>query len=209
MSEINIPNNSNASKHSDRKFEKAATPKVKTVKKSGAKKLADIFVQGDIQQVKHTIIYDMIIPAGKNLLMGVADSALRMILFNDQSRPASYQNPTWYNPPQNNSVPRTSYSAYYVQNRQNTPSYQVAAGYTSDYEQVFPNRSTAEGILIDMRNAIAEYGSVSVGDFYDLIGVSSSYVDLSYGWYDLSSAGIRPVPGGFVIDFPRAVALRK
>lgn len=209
MAEINIPTNSNASKKPDHKFEKASAPKTKQIKKSGAKKLADIFIQGDIQQVRHTIIYDMIIPAGKNLLMGVAESALRMILFNDQTRPSSYQSPTWYNPPQSSSVPRTSYSSYYVQNRQNVPVSYQSSGYSSDYEQVFPNRSTAESILLDMRNAIATYGSVSVGDFYDLIGVSSSYVDLSYGWYDLNTAGIRAVPGGFVIDFPRAVAIRK
>lgn len=209
MAEINIPSNSNASKKSDRKFEKASTPKVKTVKKSGAKKLADIFIQGDIQQVRHTIIYDMIIPAGKNLLMSVADSALRMILFNDASRPGSYSAPTWYNPPQNSSVPRTSYSSYYVQNRQNTPVGYQNVGYSTDSEQIFPDRATAESILLDMRNAIAEYGEVSVGDFYDLIGVSSSYVDNAYGWKDLNSAGIRPVAGGFVIDFPRAVALRR
>lgn len=208
MAEINIPTNSNASKNSEHKFKKASAPKVKTVKKSGAKKLADIFIQGDVKQVRHTIIYDMIIPAGKNLLMGVAESALRMILFNDQSRPASYQSPTWYNPPQS-SVPRTSYSSYYVQNRQNAPVSYQASGYSSDYEQVFPDRGTAESILIDMKNAIAEYGEVSVGDFYDLIGVSSSYVDNAYGWRDLNSAGIRPVAGGFVIDFPRAVALRR
>lgn len=209
MAEINIPTNSNASKNSEHKFEKAAAPKVKMVKKSGAKKFADIFIQGDVKQVRHTIIYDMIIPAGKNLLMGVAESALRMILFNDQSRPAPYQSPTWYNPPQSSSVPRTSYSSYYVQNRQNAPVSYQASGYSSDYEQVFPDRGTAESILIDMKNAIAEYGEVSVGDFYDLIGVSSSYVDNAYGWRDLNSAGIRPVAGGFVIDFPRAVALRR
>lgn len=210
MAQVNIPSNSKASKEVTHRFEKAATPKAKTVKKSGAKKLADIFIQGDVEQVRHTIIYDMIIPAGKHLLMSVAESALRMILFNDQSRVGSYQNPQWYNPPQSVSVPRTSYSSFYV--RQNAPNaqnqYAPASNYASDCVQVFPSRVDAESVLSELRNSLDEYQSVSVGDFYDLIGVSSSYVDFSYGWYELNSAVVRPVPGGFVIDFPKAVPLR-
>ena len=58
MAEIKIPSNSNASKgtSSDKKFTKVTKGKITVAKKSPAKKFADIFIAGEINQVKKPII---------------------------------------------------------------------------------------------------------------------------------------------------------
>lgn len=213
MAEIKIPSNSNASKgtSSDKKFTKVTKGKITVAKKSPAKKFADIFIAGDINQVKKTIIYDMILPAGKNLLLNVVNSAFRMILFNDQRGVYNSPQNGYYQPQNNGFYPsQPSYASYYTRNNSQQYSPQTpTAGYSSDQTITFASREDAECVLGQMINTIATYRMVSVADFYDLVGVTTSYTDNAYGWYDLSTASIRATAGGYVIDFPNAVALRR
>lgn len=218
MAEIKIPNNSFSSKSSldsttqgkkseEKKFSKVTTGKVTVKKKSNAKKLADVFILGDMEQVKQSLINDLLIPGTKNLLYNIANTALSMLFFNNQRPMNGYWQPNQYQQP-----PRpyqtTSYSSFYTQNQyqQQAP---VQSGYSQNQEIVFGSRVDAENVLDQMNGALATYGQVSVADFYDLMGITTSYVDYSYGWYNLSGAHVRAVNGGFVIDFPRAAALRK
>lgn len=216
MAEIKIPNNSISSrtatnsssdeKSENKKFHKVTTGKVSVKKKSGAKKLADIFIAGDIEQVKRSIVNDLLVPGAKNLVANVFNTAINMLLFNNQ-RPGNY---TWYGPNQYQQ-PRpyqtTSYSAYYSQNQYQQPAPQT--GYSQEQEVVFTSRVDAENVLDQMNGAIATYGQVSVADFYDLMGITANYTDNSYGWFSLMGTQIRAVNGGFIIAFPKAVALRR
>lgn len=217
MAEIKIPNNSISSRTSadslsstakpgDKKFHKVTTGKVSVKKKSGAKKLADIFIAGDVDQVKHSIVNDLLIPGAKNLAANIINTAINMLLFNNQ-RPGNYS----YYAPNQYQQPRpyqtTSYSAYYSQNQYQQPAPQ--SGYSQEQEVVFGSRIDAENVLDQMNGAIATYGQVSVADFYDLMGITANYTDNSYGWFNLAGAQIRAVNGGFVIAFPKAIPLRR
>ena len=44
---------------------------------------------------------------------------------------------------------------------------------------------------------------VSVADLNDIIGVTGSYTDNKYGWYDLSSAQITRDKSGYALKLPR------
>ena len=46
-----------------------------------------------------------------------------------------------------------------------------------------------------------------MADLYDLVGMTSNYTDNKYGWYDLRTAYIQGVSGGYVIRLPKPVAL--
>lgn len=210
MAEIKIPNNSIASNKNgatpEKKFSKVTHSKVSVKKKSTSKKLADIFIAGDIEQVKHSLVNDMLIPAAKNLVSSMVSTAINMLLFNNRGpvNNGYYQPGTYYQPPR---YSQPSYSAYYSQNNQ----YQQppAPGYSQSQEVTFASRVDAEEVLSQMNGALATYSQVSVADFYDLVGITTNYTDYSYGWYNLNGTTINPVPGGFVIHFPKAIALRR
>lgn len=45
-------------------------------------------------------------------------------------------------------------------------------------------------------------GQVSVGDLWDLMGVTNDSTDYNYGWYNLDDAFIKGIPGGFRLVLP-------
>ena len=75
---------------------------------------------------------------------------------------------------------------------------------------LYPTRGDAEVVLAQMRELLELYKNVSVGDMFDLSGISSpnGYVDQKYGWRDLSMARTVPVgTQGYMIVLPRATQL--
>ena len=60
-----------------------------------------------------------------------------------------------------------------------------------------------------MDELIDQYGVVSVGDLYDLVGVTGAYTDNNYGWTDLRTASVVRTRDGYMIKLPRALALPK
>lgn len=108
--------------------------------------------------------------------------------------------------PPNGSVPaaRISYANYY-----NTPLQQPQQGnaqqrLTSMYSYAdieFDRRADAETVLYRMMELLSMYHSVSVGDMFDLAGITSpnGYTDQKFGWTDVSMARVVPVGGKFRI----------
>lgn len=101
------------------------------------------------------------------------------------------------------SVPgaRIAYSDYYrMQNPQPQPQTQPQRNYGYDNLE-FATRADAETVLFQMGRLIQMYRSVSVGDLFDLAGVTSpnGYVDQNYGWTDVSNARVMPYRGQYRI----------
>ena len=58
-----------------------------------------------------------------------------------------------------------------------------------------------------MYGSIREYDRVSVGDLWDLMGVTPDNTDYNYGWHSLDDAYIKGIPGGYRLILPRPVPL--
>ena len=103
---------------------------------------------------------------------------------------------------------RNSYDTYYQGgsgNRQGNPNRAVGRSLQNlDFEF----RGDADDTLAQMYDAIRQYGQVSVGDLWDLMGVSNESTDYNYGWYNLDGAFIKGIPGGYRLMLPRPVPLR-
>lgn len=211
MSEVKIPSDPASPKKEDgteKKFTKVTSGKVNSKKKSELRKFADIFVPGDIQKVKHSIVYDMVIPILRDSLVSIINNSVNMLFYdgaqNGQPRNTINSNVSWNNP---NVARPWGGSRYWTSGgSQYQPSYNAAP---ADYREVrFDSRRDADEVLNAMCEAIADYGKVTVADYYDLAGITSEYTDNKYGWYDLRGVGIRAVNGGFIIVLPKAVALK-
>lgn len=68
----------------------------------------------------------------------------------------------------------------------------------------FDNRQDAEAVLDRLVEILGQYGNVSVGDYYDLVGETAKYADMKIGWTNLYTGGIIiRSRAGYTIDLPR------
>ena len=180
----------------EKKIEKVATGKVKTKKKSGANKVADVFISEDISNVKDYIIYDVLLPAAKKTISEIVSNGIDMILYGE-TRSKSRSRGS-----------KVSYSKYYEDRDDDyrRTSRRRAVGY--DYEDVIlESRREAEEVLNRMEDLIDTYAVVSVADLYDLVGISGNYTDNKYGWTNLRTAGIERTRDGYLIVLPKVKPL--
>lgn len=202
MAQIDMPKSSIGQKPAEpqKKFQKVVKGKVTVKEQNDIQKLANEFLAEDLRTVKDRIVMDYILPMLKNGLWSIFNSAISIALFGeDRSRSGS----AGYS---SSRTQRNSYDGYYQggQNRQANPNPPVRRSLSNiDFE----NRGDADDILNQMFEAIQEYRQVSVGDLWDLMGVSNEPTDYNYGWYSLEQAFIKGIPGGYRLVLPRPVPL--
>ena len=180
----------------DKKLEKVVSGGTKTRKKSEVKKIANIFVPEDVENVKSYILIDVIVPGIKN---AIAD-AVSIMLFGEAGRLGR----------RNNKGSRASYQRYYDDRRDDRRDYgrpRAVSGF--DYDDiVFDTRGDADLVLDQMESAINQYSLVSVADLYDLAGITCrSYTANKYGWTDLRGAKVVRVRDGYILELPRTVQI--
>jgi hypothetical protein len=69
---------------------------------------------------------------------------------------------------------------------------------------VLDNKDDLKKVIEEIDALSKKYDSITVGDYYDLMGVGSSYIANSHGWKSeaLSKVKIKKVRGGYTIIFP-------
>ena len=117
---------------------------------------------------------------------------------------------------QNTTVPgaRVQYSGMYNPQtaviqapQQQAPATQVSA--YGQYYITYDLRQDAELVLVKMLELLQIYRNVSVGDMFDLAGISSpnGYTDMKYGWRSLDDARVIPFGSKWVINLPPAIQI--
>ena len=177
----------------EKKIEKVVKGEAKMKKKNGAEKLATIFISEDVGSVRTYIFRDILVPAIKKAISDIFTNGIDMLLYGETGKSKKKS--------QASSV---SYRGYYDRDKEpdryydrRKPSYNV-----DDF--IIETRGEAEEILFRMDELIELYGSVSVADFYDLLGVTRPYTENKYGWTDIRNAYVDRVRNGYVIKLPKA-----
>lgn len=179
----------------EHKIEKVVTGAVKTKKKGGLHKFTDVFISEDAGNVKTYIFMDVLVPAIKKAISDIVTNGIEMMLYGETGRK------------KNSNASRISYRDYYKDDRRSKAYNSARIDYEFD-DIILENRGEAEDVLSCMNEVIETYGSVSVADFYDLVGITGNYTDIKYGWYDIRNANvIRMRDGGYMIKLPRALPL--
>lgn len=152
---------------------------------------------GDGQSVGQHLTQDIILPAVKNIIVDAITSGANMIFFGDQGGArkgvgsgGGYNYGKSYKP-----------KSQYTRNREPERNQTRKNGRLLEF--IFEDRTGAMDTLRALNEHIDEYDFVTVADYYDLIDEEPTYADNSYGWTDLSAAGIYPTRGGFYIKFPQ------
>lgn len=178
---------------------------VKKRRRSLFKRFGDIFFTEDVGDVKTYLIYDVLIPAVKENIAELINSAVSMIFFGEASRRRTGKPIVG-----STTGSRFNYNAISQPARKERMPNYARSSMARDFDDVaFESRAEAELVLDQMLDAISNYGQVTLLDFYDFCGMSTSSTDAKYGWTDLHTARVVGSPSrGYSIDLPSCRALR-
>lgn len=199
-----LPSNSKMSKDISKNDREKIDPVVKKEdvivgKKSLGRKLKETFISEDSKDVKSYVFLDVIVPTIKNTILDI----LEMVFFGGTTRRGysrSYAD-------------RVSYSSYYKSeyngrrstlNRDSDRSLRRSDDKIDYRNIILKNRRDAEEVVNELIRRIDEYKQATIADLFDLIDVTSSYVDNNWGWTDPRDIGIRRVSAGYLIDVSEA-----
>jgi len=179
------------------KVEKVIKGTVKSKKKN---KFLGMFMLGDIIDIKDYVLQDVLIPAIKNTIEDVVVNGVSMML-TGETRKSSKRS----------TASRISYRSYYEREERDRDRDRDRSRRDHEYSYddiILESRTEAEEVINRLDELIDVYGVASVGDLYDLVGISSSNYTLNkYGWTDVRSATSVRVRDGFLLKMPRAKPL--
>lgn len=187
----------------DKKVEKVIKGEVVKRKKGLGRKIVETFKGDDDHNVGEFLVLDVAIPALKSLLSDLVIQGVERTLFGD-GRSAPSRRPS----PGSRSTSYTSYNRYSSPSGRageadgpRTISSRARASHEFD-EIVLATRGEAESVLDSLVELVNNYDVATVSDLYDLVGITGNFTDEKWGWFDLRSASIRPVRGGYLLNLP-------
>lgn len=205
-----FPSNSHKSKDptpktEEKKIEKVVTGEVRRRKKPLGKRFVETFVRGDAQSAWSYVMFDVLIPAAKDMVADAVSQGAERMLYGEtrsRSRATSHQSAGGYHN-------YTRYASPLTKPREEARTMTRKARATHDFDEIIlATRIEAEEVLDRLSQLVDQYGTVSVADLYDLLDVSSSYTDNNWGWTDVSTSSVVHVRGGYLLDLPRPELLK-
>lgn len=181
-----------------KKVDKVVKGSVKTKKKNGVSKFADVFITEDIAEVKSHLFVDVFVPTVKKLISDGISDAVDMILYGGTRDRKS-----------RTGASKVSYRDYYDRRdeRRYRDDHRRRSGYRYD-DIILDNRGEAEEVLSQLEDIIDTYKVATVADLHDLVGITGEYTDENYGWTNLGRAEVvRCRDGGYMLKLPRALAV--
>lgn len=176
-----------------KKVDKVISGNAHVRKKSGLAKMADVFMPEDIHSIKSYFFTEIVAPAIIDGLYEIGMKGLGALFGRSEKGRKS-------------SGSYTSYRKYYDDPRDRREVDRVSTRYNLD-DIVLASRSDAEMVLRQMDDIIDSYGSVSVGDLFDLVDISHNYTDNKYGWKSIRNAEVIRVRDGYALRLPKALPL--
>lgn len=182
----------------EKKIEKVVKGTARVKKKTEMRKFADIFISEDIKNVKSYVFMDVLVPAIKKAISDIVTDGIDMILYGGSSKRSK-----------GSGASKISYRDYYSRkdDRRSYGEPRTATGYNYD-DIILDSRGEAEDVLSRMDELIETYGQVSVGDLYDLVGISGNYTDNKYGWTNIRNAEPVRVRDGYMLRLPKVTPLK-
>lgn len=190
-----------------RKLDKITSGEAVQRKKPLGRKIAETFTGEDAQSVGSYILFDVIIPATKNLITDMVSQGIERLMFGDSKSRGRISS--------GRSTNYTSYNKMYsgstrsdIDRPDGGRKMSERGRRTHDFtEVILEDRGEAEQVLDTLIEAIAEYDVATVTDLYDLVGITGSYVDDKWGWTDLRGSEVRRVREGYLLSLPKPLPI--
>lgn len=201
----NLPGNSNKDKQAapkrqsakPEKLPKSISGEVVSRKKPMLRRIAATFTGDDSKTVGHYVLFEVVLPAVKQLISDAASQGIERLLFGDASRNSRTPSRPGYNA-YNRVSPTTA------PNRGDTRGISERARATHDFNEiVLESRGEAEKVRDDLIACVEQYDVATVSDLYDLVGITGSFQDDKWGWYAPLEIRVTPVRHGYLLNLPK------
>jgi hypothetical protein len=204
MENPEFPPNSEVSKQprmQDKNIEQVTSGGVTRKKKSLRKQFQETFIAGDAKSALRYVVFEILLSSARDMIADAAQGGIEKMLYGDSRR---YRGITR---PQSGDLGYVAYNRYSQQTQSRLPSAQRAMSRLGrarhDFDEiVLDNRSEAEDVIDRLYELVSRYGSASVADLYELVGLGATHTDNKWGWTDLQGAGVSRIRGGFLLDLP-------
>jgi hypothetical protein len=171
-------------------------------RKSLRKQFKETFVAGDARTAIHYVLFDVLLPAAKDMVVEAGSQGIEKLIFGDSRRRGATRppsGPTGY----------VSYNRYStgpeVGSRLSGPGRALSRAARARHnfdEIILDERAEAEEVIDRLFDLVSRYESATVADLYELVGLSALHTDNRWGWTDLTGAGVSRVRGGYLLDLP-------
>lgn len=186
-------------------FKERSEEQKKEIKKiSGAKArsnpgrmIKSSLINSDVEDIKQYVIFEVLLPSLKKAAWDIISNGSHMMIFGDKKSSNSQQ-----------SSSRVSYRSYYDGAKNYEPNRVQARQNYAYSDIVFENKYSADECLEQMCDIIDHYDVVSIAELYEIAGLNSVPTDHNYGWTNLANARIDRDRDGWVIKFPKVVAIK-
>ena len=157
-------------------------------------------ISSTAEDVKQYLIWDVIVPALKAMIVDAITKGANAIFYGDQKR--SESNVRRDRGKSYVEYDRASYKDDYVPWREDRSRASRSAAAFDSYDHPFRKRETAEQVLEHMFALASESGYVTVADFYELSGKTSLRTDVYWGWHSIDGARVEERSRGWTIILP-------
>ena len=208
LNPLKYPPNSKTQKSNTEKpkLEKIVSSEVKMQKKSIFKRLSGSISTETHDTIGGYIVKEVLVPYAKDVIYDTIVNTVSMALYSNPRAGGRRSGRA--------STNRDGYIQYGSFSSSNSSSQQKAVerprGERINVDNViFGMSAEAHEVLDAMCDRLEHYGTVTVLDLCDLIGVTSSPNAMYYGWTDISEARVRQINEGWLLDLPRPKALSR
>lgn len=171
------------------------------------KRAARGMVADDVTNVGDFVLSDVLVPAIRNLVYDIVSQGAHRVLFGTARGPRRGVGTGAYSGAGGNL--KTAYHRVSNEPVRNEPTMSRSDMARHNFDEIFlDDNAEAMDVLENLVARVERYGSASVSDFYDYLGVTGGFTDQAYGWKNLSGAQVRQTRKGYTFDLPRPIALR-
>lgn len=192
-------------KKSPPKLEKVVTNKAIEKPTSVGSRLKSTFSAESTSAVMDYLLFDVVIPNTKSLIMDMLTQGVERKMYGDGSggrRNTHSRTAPGY----------TAYNRAYKSNNDRGDISRRNLSHTAkanhDFgEIVLETRGEAEIVIDTMTERIQDYDVVTVYDLYELVDITGDFTDNKYGWTDARGFRIKRVRNGYLLDLPRPIEI--
>jgi hypothetical protein len=201
MDPADFPPNSDVSKRvEDKKITRVTSGEPVRKRKSLRKQFSETFVAGDMKTAARYVLFDVLLPAAKDMIVEAGSSGIEKLIFGDSRRRhgaiSPQTGPTGYV-----SYNRIPMGASRMASSARAMSRRARASHDFD-EIILDSRTEAEEVIDKLFEVVSRYESASVADLYELVGIVPTHTDHKWGWTDVRGAGVSRVRDGYLLDLP-------
>lgn len=185
-----------------KKIESVVLGEVTRRKKPLSKRFADVFGGGNARSVWAYVMFDVLVPAAKDTFADAVSQGVERMVFGEarsSSRRTGHRpgGPGGY-------VSYNRYSPVGGARREEPTTMSRRSRANHDFDEIIlATRVEAETVIERLFDLVSRYESATVGDLYELVGVSGNYTDDKWGWTDLRGANVARVRNGYLLDLPK------